>query len=199
MVKIRRDIIQGTPEWFDIRKGKVTASRAQAIASNGKGLETYINEVVSEYFSSAEKEHYSNIHTERGHELEPTARSMYELENDCEVEQIGFCELNEFVGCSPDGLVGEDGMIEIKCPEDKVYFNIIINEKIDSGYMWQCQMNMFILERKWCDLIFYNPNFKKSMKIFRLVPDEKMQEDLKEGFKKVEERIKELKNKYKKL
>jgi len=198
-MKIHKDLIQGTPEWFSIRKGKATASHAQAIGNNGKGLDTYINQVMAEYFSSAEKEQYSNEHTERGNELEPTARSMYELENDCEVEQIGFCELNEFVGCSPDGLVGEDGMIEIKCPEDKVYFDIIINEKIDSGYMWQCQMNMFILERKWCDLIFYNPNFKKSMKIFRLVPDEKMQEDLKEGFKKVEERIKELKNKYQKL
>ena len=90
-------------------------------------------------------------------------------------------------------------MIEIKCPCDRIYLGILINEKIDSGYEWQCQMNMLILKRKWCDLIFYNPNFKKSMKIFRLDPNEKMQEDLKEGFKKVETRIKELKNKYKKL
>lgn len=190
---------QGTDAWMKDRSGHVTASHAQAIGNNGKGLDTYINQVMAEYFSSAEKEQYSNIHTERGHELEPVARSMYELMNNVVVDQVGFCELNDFVGCSPDGLIGTDGMIEIKCPEDKVYFDIIINEKIDSGYMWQCQMNMLILERKYCDLIFYNPNFEKSMMIFRLVPDEKMQEDLKEGFKKVEERIKELKNKYKKL
>lgn len=198
-MKIYNEIEQGTPEWFSIRKGKATASHAQAIGNNGKGLETYINEVVSEYFSSAEKEQYSNIHTERGNELEPVARSMYELMNNVEVEQIGFCEYNEFVGGSPDGLIGEEGMIEIKCPDDKTYFNVLMEEKIDSAYDWQCQMNMLILERKYCDLIFYNPNFEKSMMIFRLVPDEKMQEDLKEGFKKVEERIKELKNKYKKL
>lgn len=198
-MKIHKDLIQGTPEWISIRKGKATASHAQAIGNNGKGLETYINEVVSEYFSSAEKEQYSNIHTERGNELEPVARSMYELMNNVEVEQIGFCEYNEFVGGSPDGLIGEEGMIEIKCPDDKTYFNVLMEEKIDSAYDWQCQMNMLILERKWCDLVYYNPNFEKSMKIFRLVPDEKMQEDLKEGFKKVEERIKELKNKYKKL
>ena len=198
-MKIYKDLIQGTPEWFAIRKGKATASHAQAIGNNGKGLETYIIEIMAEYLSSGEKEHYSNEHTERGNELEPTARSMYELENDCEVEQIGFCELNDFIGCSPDGLIGTDGMIEIKCPEDKVYFNILMNEKIDSAYDWQCQMNMLILKRKWCDLIFYNPNFEKSMKIFRLDPDEKMHEALKKGFEIVETRIKELKNKYKNL
>lgn len=198
-MKIYKELLQGTPEWFDIRKGKVTASRAQAIASNGKGLETYINEVVSEYFSSAEKEHYSNIHTERGNELEPVARSMYELMNNVVVDQIGFCEYNEFVGGSPDGLIGTDGMIEIKCPEDKVYFNILMDEKIDSGYIWQCQMNMLVLERKYCDLIFYNPNFEKSMKIFRLLPDEVMFEKLKVGFQNAEEQIIKLISKYKEI
>ena len=198
-MKIYKELLQGTPEWFDIRKGKVTASRAQAIASNGKGLETYINEVVSEYFSSAEKEHYSNIHTERGHELEPVARSMYELMNNVVVDQIGFCEYNEFVGGSPDGLIGTDGMIEIKCPEDKVYFNILMEEKIDSGYDWQCQMNMLILERKWCDLVYYNPDFEKSTKIFRLLPDKEKFEQLQAGFEKSEKKIIEMTAKYKNI
>ena len=78
-MKIYKDINQGSPEWFEIRVGKVTASHAQAIGNNGKGLDTYLLEVVSEMFSSSEKEHYSNEHTERGNELEPIARSMYEL------------------------------------------------------------------------------------------------------------------------
>ena len=190
---------QGTDAWLKDRIGHATASHAQAIGNNGKGLETYILEIMSEYLSSGEKEHYSNEHTERGNELEPTARSMYELENDCKVEQIGFCELNDFIGCSPDGLVGEEGMIEIKCPEDKVYFDIIMNEKIDSGYYCQCQMNMLILERKWCDLVYYNPNFEKSMKIFRLFPDEVMFEKLKVGFQNAEEQIIKLISKYKEL
>ena len=198
-MKIHNDIIQGTPEWFSARVLHATASHAQAIGNNGKGLETYIIEIMSEYLSSGEKEQISNNHTERGIELEPTARSIYELENDCEVEQIGFCELNDFIGCSPDGLVGEEGMIEIKCPEDKVYFDIIINEKIDSGYIWQCQMNMLVLERKYCDLIFYNPNFEKSMKIFRLLPDEVMFEKLKVGFQNAEEQIIKLISKYKEI
>ncbi|KUK98282.1 MAG: Exonuclease [Parcubacteria bacterium 32_520] len=198
-MKIYKDINQGSPEWFEIRVGKVTASHAQAIGNNGKGLENYILEVVAEMFSSSEKEHYSNEHTERGNELEPIARSMYELQNDVEVEEIGFAEYNDFVGCSPDGLVGKDGMIEIKCPDDKTYFNLLMNEKIDNAYIWQCQMNMLILERKWCDLVFYNPNFEKSMKIFRLEPDKEMFSKLKEGFEKAEAEITRLVSKYKEI
>ena len=198
-MKIYNEILQGTPEWFEIRRGKVTASHAQAIGNNGKGLESYILDVMAEYFSSTDKEQISNNHTERGIELEPTARTMYELENDCEVEQIGFCELNEYVGCSPDGLIGKDGMIEIKCPDDAKYFDILMNEKIDSAYDWQCQMNMLVLGRKYCDLIFYNPNFEKSMKIFRLFPDEVMFEKLKVGFQKAEEQIIKLITKYKEI
>ena len=198
-MNIHKELIQGSPEWFEIRVGKVTASHAQAIGNNGKGLDTYLLEVVSEMFSSSEKEHYSNEHTERGNELEPIARSMYELQNDVEVEEIGFAEYNDFVGCSPDGLVGKDGMIEIKCPDDKTYFNLLMNEKIDNAYIWQCQMNMLILERKWCDLVFYNPNFEKSMKIFRLEPDKEMFSKLKEGFEKAEAEITRLVSKYKEI
>lgn len=198
-MQVYNNILQGTPEWFEIRRGKVTASHAQAIGNNGKGLESYILDVMAEYFSSTEKEQISNNHTERGVELEPTARTMYELENDCEVEQIGFCQLNEYVGCSPDGLIGKTGMIEIKCPDDTKYFDILMNDKIDSAYDWQCQMNMLILKRKWCDLIYYNPNYAKSMKIFRLKPDKEKQEALKKGFEIAEERIKEIKSKYKEL
>ena len=193
------EVDQGTPEWFNLRKGKVTASHAQAIGNNGKGLDTYLLEVVSEMFSSAQKDQYSNEHTERGNELEPLARSMYELQENVEVEEIGFAEYNDFVGCSPDGLVGDDGMIEIKCPDDKTYFNLLMNENIDSSYIWQCQMNLLILEKKWCDLIFYNPNFEKSMKIFRLNPDKEMFSRLKEGFAKAEKEIIRMISKYKEI
>lgn len=198
-MKIHKELIQGSPEWFEIRVGKVTASHAQAIGNNGKGLDTYLLEVVSEMFSSAQKDQYSNEHTERGNELEPLARSMYELQENVEVEEIGFAEYNDFVGCSPDGLVGDDGMIEIKCPDDKTYFNLLMNENIDSSYIWQCQMNLLILEKKWCDLIFYNPNFEKSMKIFRLKPDKEMFSRLKEGFAKAEKEIIRMISKYKEI
>ena len=188
---------QRSDEWFAIKKGKASASRAQAIGNGGKGLENYVIEIMAEYYSIAERENYINEHMQRGIELEPIAKQVYELEHDCEVREIGFAEYNEYIGCSPDGLVGKDGMIEIKCPCDRIYLGILINEKIDSGYEWQCQMNMLILKRKWCDLIFYNPNFKKSMYIKRLKADKKTHEKLLKGFEKVEEEIKKIKNKIK--
>ena len=195
-VKIH-EMEQRSDEWFAIKKGKASASRAQAIGNGGKGLENYVIEIMAEYYSIAERENYINEHMQRGIELEPIAKQVYELEHDCEVREIGFAEYNEYIGCSPDGLVGKDGMIEIKCPCDRIYLGILINEKIDSGYVWQCQMNMLILKRKWCDLIFYNPNFKKSMYIKRLKADKKTHEKLLKGFEKVEEEIIKIKNKIK--
>lgn len=195
-VKIH-EMEQRSDEWFAIKKGKASASRAQAIGNGGKGLENYVIEIMAEYYSIAERENYINEHMQRGIELEPIAKQVYELEHDCEVREIGFAEYNEYIGCSPDGLVGKDGMIEIKCPSDKNYLDILVNEKIDSGYVWQCQMNMLILQRKWCDLIFYNPNFKKSMYIKRLKADKKTHEKLLKGFEKVEEEIIKIKNKIK--
>lgn len=189
---------QGSDEWFEIRKLKMTASNAQAIATAGAGLDTYITNLVSEYLSSAEKENFSNEHTERGHELEETVRALYELEKGEKVEEVGFVELDEYIGCSPDGFVGEDGGLEIKCPSDNVYFKQIIENKIPSNYRWQVQMNLYITGRKWWDLVFYNPNFQKNMVIYRILPNEDDFLKLENGFQKGKELIKEYLDKYKK-
>lgn len=191
------NVEQGTPEWFEVRKGKLTASKATAIGNAGKGLDTYVHEMMAEFYSSGEKKQFGSLDTERGNELEPTARGIYELENGVEVQEIGFMQLNEYVGASPDGLVGEDGGIEIKCPDDKNYFYYLLNgaDEIDSSYIWQCQMNLLISGRKWWDLIIYNPNFKKSMLVFRILPDSEKFEALERGFAKGIEMISSIKNK----
>jgi putative phage-type endonuclease len=194
-MKIHNNIEQGSDDWFAIRKGKLTASHAQAIGNIGKGLDTYINELMSEYYSSGEKEQFTNKHTERGNELEPVARQIYELENDCVVEQVGFIEYNDYVGCSPDGLIGEDGGLEIKCIDDKGYFQCLLNNEIDSKYIWQVQMNLLITGRRWWDLVIYNPNYQKSMLVYRIEPDNKKQEALLEGFKTGEAQIIKIKEK----
>jgi len=175
---------QGTPEWFEVRKGKMTASHSQAIGNAGKGLDTYIFEILAEKFSSGEKANYSNEHMERGKELEGQARAMYELQNNVTVVQVGFIEMDQCVGCSPDGLVNEDGGCEIKCHDDVKHTKMLINgaSEIDSGYIWQCQMNMLITDRKWWDLIFYNPNFKRTLIIFRIQPDPVKMDALRKGF-----------------
>lgn len=185
---------QRTTEWFNIRKAKVTASHATAIGNCGKGLETYIIELMAEYYSSGEKESFSNRHTERGCELEDQAKDIYELTTGLKVDNVGFIEHSEFVGGSPDGLVGEDGGIEIKCIDDVGYFKLLLNgeKEISSGYIWQIQMYLLITNREWWDFVAYNPNYKQSIFIHRIFPDKDKQEKLKEGFKISEVKIKEI-------
>ncbi len=188
------EIEQQSPEWFNVRKLKATASHATAIGNCGKGLDTYVLEIVAEYLSSADKEQFSNKHTDRGNELEPQARTIYELTTGKDVKQVGFIEYNDYVGCSPDGLVEDDGGIEIKCPDDKEYFKILLEKEnaISSDYIWQVQMNLLITNRKWWDLIFYNPNYKQTIIVFRIYPDEEAQKKLKQGFIIAEKKIKNI-------
>lgn len=187
---------QGTPEWFAVRVGKMTASHATAIGNAGKGLDTYIHKMMAEYYSSGEKVEFGSKDTERGNELEPIARAVYEFEKGVTVDVVGFVELNEFVGCSPDGLVGEDGGVEIKSPSDETYLKYLLygNDAIESDYIWQVQMNLLITGRSWWDLIIYNPNFKKSMLVYRILPDQEKFKALQLGFEKGSEMIKNIKN-----
>lgn len=180
---IIHNIVQQSPEWFAVRARKMSASHAQAIGNRGKGLETYITTMMAEYYSQADKEHYSNSHTDRGNELEPVARALYSLHTGEKVEEVGFVELSEYVGCSPDGLT-EEGCIEIKCPDDVKYFKHLLDgeKAIESAYIWQMQMNMLITGKKWCDYIAYNPNYKEPLFIHRIYPDYAAFTKLEEGF-----------------
>lgn len=192
------NLIQQSPEWFAIRKGRMTASHGQEIGNDGKGLETYITELMADFYSTGSADHYNNKDTDRGNELEPVARSMYEMLQNVSVEEVGFVEIDEFTGCSPDGLVDKDGGVEIKAPNDLNHFKMIINgeSEINKKYLWQCQMNLLLTKRKWWDLVFYNPNFQKSLIIFRIKPDKEMQEKLKKGIKSGVELIKKYKKTY---
>lgn len=183
---------QRSEEWYYLRKGKMTASNGNTISVCGKGLETYCYSIIAEKYSN-NKESYSNNDIERGIELEESARLTYEIETGNNVDLIGFIELNEFVGCSPDGLVVDDGGVEIKCPNDVNFIKLLINgeKQIDKDYLLQCQMSMLITKRKWWDLVFYNPNFSKNILIFRQFPILEEQEKLKKGIEKGIELLKE--------
>ena len=200
-MKIHNTIEQGTEEWFNIRKEKMTASNASAIGNNGKGLDTYINNLMAETYSSAIKESYTNEDMERGNELEALARTVYEMETGDEVEEVGFIELDDFTGCSPDGLIGEDGGLEIKCLKDEKYFKVLLEgiETVLSDYIWQIQMCLYVSDRKWWDLALYNPNYKKSILILKVYPDKKYIDKLIIGLETGKEKIKIIKEKYNKL
>jgi len=197
-MRIYTELEQGTPEWHACRKGKMTASNAQAIASAGAGLTTYIYELMAEKYSNATKESYTNEHIERGNLLEADARTLYELTTGRTVKEVGFVEMNEYVGMSPDGIVEEKGLIEIKCPADVKHMKIILDGEsaIDSAYIWQVQMQMLVFGAEWCDFISYNPNFTKSMVVIRILPDTEKFEKLQKGFEKGIELMNEFETKY---
>jgi hypothetical protein len=186
------NVEQGTDEWHKLRLGKFTASDGQAIATNGKGLETLCFEKVAEIFTGKTKDPYTNADMERGKELEEMARNSYEIETGIVVKRIGFVELTEYIGCSPDGTIGEDGLQEIKCKNDANYARYAFERKIDKDHYWQMQMQMYCMDRKWCDYVVFNPNFvEKSIIIERVERNDeeikKLIEGLEKGTKFVEE------------
>ena len=190
---------QRTDEWYAIRRGKMSASNAETIIANGKGLETYIYNLMAEYYSSAEKENYINADMQRGIDLEPEARLEFEFYTNLDVQEVGFIEYNDFIGVSPDGLVGDDGLIEIKCPNDSIYFKLLLSNNIKPEYIAQMQMQMYVTERQYCYFVSYNPNFEKSLYIKKISRDEEMIEKLKKGLERGTQLIKEIKKNFRKV
>ena len=191
---------QKSEEWHQVRKGKMTASHAQAIGNVSKGLESYCWEICSKFFEKEEDEKYTNPDMDRGNELEAEARNIYEMEKNVEVEEVGFIELNDYVGCSPDGLVGDDGGVEFKCHKNQIFFELLLGKReIESKYIWQIQMNLLITGREWWDFVAYNPNYSKDIFIKRIYPDNEKFSKLEYGFKIGEQKIKEIKEQYNNL
>lgn len=198
----KHNVIQQSEEWFELRKQyPLTASNAQAIGNNGKGLETLVWEKLSEKYSSAEKEQFTNGHMDRGNELESQARELYQLETGNSVEEVGFVtdlKVSKVGGASPDGLVNKDGLFETKAFADTKHFKAVVEFlktgtfEIEPQYMWQMQMQMLFTGRKWCDFVPYNPNFKQSLLIKRVLPDLEMQVKIREGLIKGEKIISDI-------
>ena len=186
---------QYSEKWWEIRSKKMTASHAQAIGSCGKGLESYALELVATHYSKS-KDSYSNGHMERGLELEPEAAVVYQAETLSDVQEIGFVVMDDHVGCSPDRLVDDRGLLEIKCLSDKVYFQLLMTGKIEPKYLWQMQMQMLVCDREWCDFFAYNPNFDRHCWMERIYPDPAKFEKLLDGIEKGKELIQEIENKY---
>jgi len=166
---VHKELVQGTDEWLRVRLGKFTASQASAIATAGKGLDTLVFEKAEELITQEIKQGYKNPDMERGNLLEPKARNLYELETENIVHEVGFVELDQYVGCSPDGMIGNEGLVEIKCPSFRVYYEYLTTGKVDPSYFNQMQMQMFVTDRKWCDYTVYNPLFKSQPIIIKRI------------------------------
>lgn len=181
-MKIINTFTQQSDEWFAYKLGKFSASDAQAIVANGKGLETLcFNKATERITGMATKEAYTNDAIENGNEQEEIARNAIELEYGKPITQVGLIEMNENIICSPDGLVEADGLVEIKCPTNRVYAEYLYFKKIDSKYVAQMQMQMLVSERKWVDYAVFNTNFPKPLIIVRVERDDEFIERLRIG------------------
>lgn len=168
---------QGSPEWHQLRLGKMTASHALAIATAGKGLDTYCKLLAAERFTGIFPESYSNQNMQIGVEEEQFARMAYELEYGCTVKEVGFIEYNDYCGSSPDGLVNNDSGLEIKRKTFKCHNDILLGEPFESQYLWQCHMNMFISDRQWWHLCSFNPQFKNRSLFVHYVERDKLKDE----------------------
>ncbi len=155
---------QGSAEWLSMRLGKVTASRVKDVLSKGRGkapsktAESYMMELIAEVLTGESKPFFENDAMRWGTETEPQARSMYEVNNGfVSVKEVAFVEHNEQVGISPDGLVGEDGLLEIKCPNTTTQLKRALSDDYSEDYKAQIQMQLWVTERQWCDFVSFDP------------------------------------------
>lgn len=151
------DCIQGSEEWFEARLGFVTASNFHKVLNKRPGHGLYMRKIAAERLTCLREESYKNDIMDKGSETEQEARRFYEIANDCKVEQVGFVMRDEWVGGSPDGLIGKDGLLEIKCPLSSTHIEIILSEKMPTLHIPQVQGLLWVTERKWCDFVSYDP------------------------------------------
>lgn len=156
---------QRSEEWYQARLGKVTSSNFATILSIGRKI--YMMKLLAERMTGIPYENYSAKWMDDGSELEPQAREYYEKVRNIEVEQVGFVDIGD-IGSSPDGFVGDEGMIEIKCPFPSTHLGYILRGKFPIEYKAQVQGQLWVCERKWTDFISYDPRVKnRPIWIFR--------------------------------
>ena len=175
-------IQQGTPEWFAQRLGKVTASRvADVIAKTKTGYsasrEGYMVELALERITGQRQESFINAAMQWGTDTEPMARAAYEALTGELVLETGMVQHPrlEMSGASPDGLVGVDGLLEIKCPNSTTHIQTLRTRKPAGKYVTQMQWQLACTERAWCDFVSYDPRMPEGLQLFttRIARDEK--------------------------
>lgn len=180
--------VQGTEEWRRLRLGRPTASEFHRIVTpTGKPssqASDYCNDLLGELMLGRPLDGPTMPWMERGQLLEEEARRYYEFQQEAEVELVGFCTTDDLtIGCSPDGLVGEDGLVEIKCPAPGGVVEALLSstKTIDKKYWPQVQGQLFVTGRRFVDLIAYHPELPAA--IVRVERDEAFQKILAEQLK----------------
>ena len=166
---------QRSADWFAARAGKVTASRVKDVLAKLKSgkpaaeRDRYLWEVAAERLTGQATKHFTNAAMNHGVEHEVTARIEYEWRAGIQVAEIGFCihrELDHF-GCSPDGLVGDYGLVEIKCPYGShVHLQTLTSGEMPAEHMPQVQAQLCVMGKEWCDFVSFDPRMPEPLNLF---------------------------------
>jgi putative phage-type endonuclease len=168
------DCEQGTAEWKALRAGKVTASRicdvmAKIKTGEAKTRLDYKIQILSEMLTGVPQEDgYVNAAMQWGSEQEPFARAAYEIREGVMVDQVGFVQhpTIDQAGCSPDGLVGDDGLVEIKAPKSSTHLQYLLAGKVPAEYVPQMCWQLACTGREWCDFVSYDPRMPEHLQLF---------------------------------
>lgn len=197
---------QRTSEWFQARAGKVTASRIADLTAKTKSgysasRTNYMAQLVCERLTGLPQESYSNAAMQWGTDQEPIARAEYEALRLVFVEEMGFAPhpTIEHAGASPDGLVGVNGLVEIKCPNTATHIETLLSDEPDSKYVKQMQWQMACTGRAWCDFVSFDPRMPQELRLFikRVERDDKLIAELEEEVRKFLTELEEKCNKLK--
>ena len=176
------EIIQGSDEWKALRLGKVTASRvADVVAKTKSGYSAsranYMAQLIAERLTGVTAETYTNAAMQHGVDTEPEARAAYEFYQGVTVEQVAFVHHPKIdqAGASPDGLIGGDGLVEIKCPNTATHLETLLGQAVPAKYETQIQFQLACTGRSYCDFVSYDPRMPENMRLFikRLLRDDK--------------------------
>jgi hypothetical protein len=189
------NVEQNTDEWRACRLGIVTASQFSAVLAKGQGKtrRTYLFKLAGERLTGELSESYSNAHTERGHEQEPEAIAAYAFMHDCEPQTIGFVRWGE-VGCSPDRVVGNVGLVEAKSRLPHIQIDTLESGEVPSGAIPQLQGQLWVCEREWVDYLSYCPRLPLFVK--RVYRDEEYIKTLAKAVEEFNAELSEIVNRY---
>jgi putative phage-type endonuclease len=161
---------QKTDDWYKARLGKVTASKVSAVLAKRDSATRadYLTDLVLERLTGNQQEFYQNEAMQWGTDTEPQARMAYEAFKCVLVDEMGFIDHHsiQYFGCSPDGLVGEDGLVEIKCPNSKTHISTLMSGKAPTKYIPQMQTQMAVMNRQWCDFVSFDPRLPEDLQLF---------------------------------
>ena len=173
---------QNSPEWYLLRSQRVTSSCFNKVISKGRGSApsltrlTYLEKLAAERITGKVEDGYQSKFMQRGHEVEGQARSVFRLETGYPVREIAFVTLGDDIGASTDGLIGDDGVLEIKCPKDTTHINYLrYRKKLLRDYNTQVQGEMWVTGRDMGCLLSYHPNFPAGQDL--IILDVKRDED----------------------